>query len=491
MHALYSTAALRRIEQTAPGPLMPRAGEAAAGLALGLLAKASQNAPVLVLAGPGNNGGDAFEVAARLAQACWPVTVLQAAAPAAYGDDAQAARQKAQQSGARFTAGFDIAQTPWALVVDGLFGIGLQRPIEGALAGLIASINALPCPRLALDVPSGLDAERGTVLGIAVRATHTITFIGDKPGLHTADGRDHAGIVHVATLDIDPALFPAPQACLNAPSLFADRIRPRLHNTHKGSYGDVTVIGGAPGMAGAAILAARAAARCGAGRVYAGFLGTPPAYDAAQPELMCRPAAGLPLHASTLVLGPGMGDADAAKLLLGAALQALSPLVLDADALNLIAADQALQQALAQRASPALITPHPLEAARLLDSSSAAVQADRLAAARALAQRYQAVVVLKGSGTVIARPDLFCAVNPTGNAGLATAGSGDVLAGICGALLAQGWPQWQAALAAVWLHGQAADLLVGRGVGPIGLTASELIPVMREALNALHAQSMD
>ncbi len=486
MHPLYTNAELRAIEQIAPGHLMERAGEAAAKLAFTLLGKSATAAPVLVLAGPGNNGGDAFEVAAHLAQAGWPVTIVQSGALDGYGADASRALQKAQRSSALFTSAALLAPQAWALVIDGLFGIGLQRAITGELADLLEKLNTLPCLRLALDVPSGLDAERGTVIGdIAFSATHTMTFIGDKAGLHTAAGRDHAGAVTVATLDIDPALHPQAQACLNETSLFREQLKPRLHNSHKGSYGDVAVLGGAHGMGGAAILSARAAAHCGAGRVYVGFLGEGPAYDAQQPELMCRPAAAIALESATLVMGCGMGDAVAAHDLLCAALRTAAPLVLDADALNLIARDPTLQTLLPQRQSGALITPHPLEAARLLGCSSATIQADRLAAARALAQRYQAVVVLKGSGTIIARPDQFCVVNATGNAGLATAGSGDVLAGICGALLAQGWPMWEAAMGAVWLHGHAADVLVARGIGPIGLTASEFIPVVRESLNAL------
>lgn len=486
MHPLYINAELRAIEQAAPGHLMERAGEAAAKLACALVDLSDPAGPVLVLAGPGNNGGDAFEVAAHLAQAGLPVTVVQSGALDGYGADASHALQKAQHSSAQFTGAALLVMQPWALVIDGLFGIGLQRAITGELAELLDKVNVLPCPRLALDVPSGLDAERGTVIGeIAFCATHTITFIGDKAGLHTAAGRDHAGLVTVATLDIDPVLFPKAQTCLNETSLFREQLKPRLHNSHKGSYGEVAVLGGAHGMGGAAILAARAAAHCGAGRVYVGFLGEVPAYDALQPELMCRPAAAIALESATLVLGCGMGEAVTAHDLLCAALRTAAPLVLDADALNLIARDPTLQTLLPQRQSGALITPHPLEAARLLGCSSAAIQADRLAAARALAQRYKAVVVLKGSGTVIARPDQFCVVNTTGNAGLATAGSGDVLAGICGALLAQGWPMWEAALAAVWLHGHAADVLVARGIGPIGLTASELIPIVRASLNRL------
>jgi hydroxyethylthiazole kinase-like uncharacterized protein yjeF len=206
---------------------------------------------------------------------------------------------------------------------------------------------------------------------------------------------------------------------------------------------------------------------------------------------MCRLARDLDFSTCTLVVGPGLGTSPAALDTLTRALNTASPLVLDADALNLIAATPDLQQLLATRIGIAVMTPHPLEAARLLGTTSVSIQADRLAAAREIARRYSAVVILKGSGTVISRPDGAVVINTTGNPGLATAGTGDVLAGICGALLAQHWPQWEAALGATWMHGHAADMLVQQGVGPIGLTAGELIPCVRAALNQLtdkHAQ---
>jgi hydroxyethylthiazole kinase-like uncharacterized protein yjeF len=264
-------------------------------------------------------------------------------------------------------------------------------------------------------------------------------------------------------------------------------LQPRLHNSHKGSFGDAIIVGGAHGMTGAPLLAARAAAFSGAGRVYAAFLGEAPASDTQHPELMCRTAQNMEFSVATVVAGPGLGTSTAALELLRKILTTSSRLVLDADALNLIAAHPDLQQQVRQRAENTLMTPHPLESARLLGTSASAVQSDRIAAARELAVRFQAVAVLKGSGTIIASPRQEAVINITGNPGLATAGSGDVLAGICGALLAQNWPAWQAALGAVWMHGRAADVLVERGIGPIGLTAGELIPAVRQILNTLVA----
>jgi hydroxyethylthiazole kinase-like uncharacterized protein yjeF len=346
----------------------------------------------------------------------------------------------------------------------------------------------MDCPVLALDVPSGLDADTGTVVGpngIAVVATHTITFLGDKPGLHTGDGCDHAGSVHVDRLQTDGLHGETAQARLNGPALFSECLRPRRRNSHKGSFGDVAVLGGAHGMLGAAILAARAALYAGAGRVFAATVDAGPGVDLVQPEIMFRDAAGFAFAGRTVVAGPGMGDSAGATRILAKVLAGSGPLLVDADALNLTAASPDLAARLAGHDGPAVITPHPLEAARLLGVTAAIVQADRLENARELAQRLNAVVVLKGAGSVIARPDGEVAINTSGNPGLATGGSGDVLAGLCGTLLAQGWPAWEAALGAVWMHGAAADRLVRDGAGPAGLTAGELPRAIRAEINAL------
>lgn len=499
--SLYPVSEIRDIEQTAlaalpAGTLMQRAGAAAARLALQLLAPAGSNARVLIIAGPGNNGGDALETACLLANEGVRVTVLLFADPAHLPADAQGAYSRARSSTARFaeaSVASVMTAEPWDLVIDGLFGIGLARPITGEMRDLVETVNAQPCPLLALDVPSGLDADTGRVIGddsVAIRASHTITFIADKPGLHTLHGRDHAGEVHVASLDIDQALFKPARIHRNSVDSFAEFLRRRPHNSHKGSFGDVIVIGGTQGMSGAPVLAARAAAKCGTGRVFAAFLDEAPAYDSNHPELMFRRAEDMDLSAGVLVVGPGLGTSRKAHDVLANALHGINPLVLDADALNLISAESGLQHRLAQRGGATVLTPHPLEAARLLQASTGEIQADRTAAARELARRFNAVVVLKGSGSVIARVDGEAVINTTGNPALATAGTGDVLAGICGALLAQDFPAWNAALAATWLHGQAADTLATRGIGPIGMTASELIPAVRTLLNQLTEQNV-
>ncbi|NNG25810.1 NAD(P)H-hydrate dehydratase [Telluria aromaticivorans] len=494
---LYTVAQLRAIEASAyavlpPGTLMQRAGAAAAQFAMQLLGE-RRDRPVLVLAGPGNNGGDALELAANLADAGIDALVLHLPGQRDASIETATAHERARDG----TVGFIDMLPPdgdWGLVVDGLFGIGLTRPIGDEYREAIAALADVRCPILALDVPSGLDADTGAIIGpdgIAVRATHTITFLGDKPGLHTADGRDHAGLVHVEMLGVGPEHLPQSQARLGTDDVFAHRLAARRHNTHKGSFGDVAIVGGAHGMAGAPVLAARGALLTGAGRVFVAMLDPGPGYDSMQPELMFRAADDFELDKRTLVIGPGMGGSASAMRLLAKALDSDSPLVIDADAITLIGASPDLLARLAARSAPTILTPHPLEAARLLGKDAGEVQADRLQAARDMAVRTNATVILKGSGSVIAQPNGETVINPTGNAGLATAGSGDVLAGICGTLLAQGWPAWEAASGATWIHGAAADLLVANGVGPIGLTAGELPAAARAVLNMLVLDAAD
>lgn len=434
-------------------PLMERAGRAAADFARTLLT--DSRAPVLVCTGPGNNGGDARVLARVLGQQGIRVIVVGPGGKVPRGD--------------------------YGLVVDGLFGIGLTRPLTGTYAELIARINAFPGPVLALDIPSGLDGDTGEVLGVAVRATHTISFIGGKPGLYTLDGPDHCGEVSVVDLGLQLDEFPG---ALLAVDDFRERLKPRTRNSHKGSYGSLAVIGGAAGMTGAALLAGRAALKFGAGRIFVGLLQAL-AVDPLQPELMLRSPDAALAQATAAVIGPGLGKSDAALEILRRVASADFPLLLDADALNLLAAHPVLAARVAHRAAPTVITPHPAEAARLLATTTEAVQADRVGAALDLAQRFKANVALKGGGTVIAHPDGNWRINTSGNPGLASAGSGDVLSGMAGALLAQGWPAAAALSAAVHLHGAAADALAAAGAGPIGMAAGELIPVARTLLNRL------
>jgi hydroxyethylthiazole kinase-like uncharacterized protein yjeF len=351
----------------------------------------------------------------------------------------------------------------------------------------VAAFNALPCPRLALDIPSGLEADSGRVLGSAARVDRTVTFIALKPGLLTLDGPDHCGTVAVAALGLDVERMSAPHGrLLNADALVACA-EPRRRNTHKGHYGSLGIVGGDTGMVGAALLAGRAALMAGTGRVYVGLLaGNAPAVDFTQPELMLRAAADVPALAqlTALAVGPGLGQSADAHRILASAIDTPLPLVLDADALNLLGADAALAGRIARRTAATLLTPHPAEAARLLATDIAGVQRDRVASACALARKFNAGVVLKGCGSVCAAPGTRWWINPSGNPGMASAGMGDVLTGLAGALLARGLDTETALTGAVWLHGAAADRAADSGRGPIGLTASETVAAARELLNA-------
>lgn len=478
------TADLRRVEQAAlPAPLMERAGRAAAELARALAGDSGK--PVLILAGPGNNGGDALVVARHLKQWWYKVSVVCIATPQHYSGDAATALQVWRKAGGELVSEIPAAQD-WALVIDGLFGIGLKRNLDGDYAALVDQVNALDAPVLALDVPSGLDADTGRVLGCAVQADHTMTFIALKPGLLTLDGPDYCGLIRVADLGLTAGVDATPHGVLIGDGVLTHVLPPRPRNSHKGTYGSAGIIGGAHGMVGAALLAARAALKCGAGRVYAGLIaGDAPLVDALQPELMLRPAdAVLRLdHLSALAIGPGLGDTPDAAEYLDWALETAVPLVLDADALNQIASDAALKDKLKQRVTTSILTPHPAEVARLLGCTTEAVQQDRVAAASRLAREYNAGVVLKGAGSLCAWPDGHWAVNTSGNPGMAAAGMGDVLTGIIVALLAQGVDERHALTAGVYLHGAAADQLVKNGCGPIGLTAGEIIDAARALLN--------
>ena len=484
---LYRSADLRRIEAAAADQaLMQRAGRAAAKYAATLCDQ--RGAAILILAGPGNNGGDAFETAYLLRQKFFDPHVVFFGQPQDLPLDAAEAYQRFIASGG-VTLEAIPANRRWSLIIDGLFGIGLSRKISEPYAGLIRQANALSagglCPLLALDCPSGLDADTGKLNGTSICASHTLTFIAGKPGLFTADGPDHCGEISIASLDLDGANVIKSSGYTIHPEYFSEQLKPRLKNSHKGLHGNVGILGGAHSMVGAALLAARAALRLGSGRVYLGLLDhNAPALDPLQPELMLRtPEKLLTTDLTVLACGPGMGDQPEALALLIQACRLNIPLVLDADALNFLATETNLQKIVAARHAPTLLTPHPAEAARLLNCDSAAIQADRIASALELAERFKSLVALKGCGTVVASPDKAWFINTTGNPGLASAGSGDVLTGLISALLSQNWPPLKALLAGVHLHGLAADRLVAQGIGPIGLTASELIDSARCGLN--------
>ncbi|MGB5082755.1 MAG: NAD(P)H-hydrate dehydratase [Burkholderiales bacterium] len=485
---IYTSSAIRRIEALVAGErgapvLMERAGAAAAEFARSLCGDTAK--AVLVVAGPGNNGGDALEVAVHLKRWFFRVSVVFTGRRETLPPDAKNALEKWEAAGGTLIEGIP-KDSRFDLAVDGLFGIGLERPLAGAYATLVETLNALGIPILALDIPSGIDADTGAVMGRAVRARHTLTFIAHKPGLLTLDGPDHAGEIRLDALGLDPARLLEPDGTIIDTDILSRTLAPRPRNFHKGEAGGVGVLGGAAGMVGAALIAGRAALKCGAGRVYLGLLATrPPFVDYAQPELMLRaPAAVLEKgRVDVLLAGPGMGKGPSATRTLRAALALPVPIVLDADALNLIAARRPMASAVAGRKAATIMTPHPAEAARLLGETTSKVQADRVASAEAIAKRYRCLVLLKGNGSVIAEPGGKFWINTSGNPGMASAGMGDALGGMVAALCAQGAAPLQALLAGTFLHGAAADALVAAGSGPIGITASEILDRARALLN--------
>ena len=491
---LHNSAHTRAIEAGAlaaapPYALMDRAGLAVARLALAVAPHAHRFA---VLAGPGNNGGDGLIAAWHLHRLGKAVQVLHLADAGRLPADAAQALQKAKAAGVRVTGGGEIAADT-DLLIDGLLGLGASRPPDQHLAAVIHAANATGRPMLAIDLPSGLQADTGCSLGgEAIRATWTLSLLTLKPGLFTAQGRDHAGEVWFDNLGVT-ADAPAQAWLSSARNPPYPGFAARLHAQHKGSFGDLTVVGGAAGMQGAALLAANAALTAGAGRVYVRLLGGSPA-GLLPPELMLSAAGWLDdaaaLGRNTVVCGCGGGQpvADALPRLLAHA----GRLVLDADALNAIAASPALQvqlQGRAQQGAATVLTPHPLEAARLLACDTAAVQGDRLSAVMRLADRFAATVVLKGSGSVIAAPSRSPWINSSGNAALAAPGTGDVLAGWIGGLWAR-QPDgsadgaWFAARASAWLHGFAADRLWATrpGQASLPLRAGQLPGLMAAAL---------
>ncbi|WP_215777759.1 NAD(P)H-hydrate dehydratase [Paludibacterium sp. B53371] len=478
--AIYSGAALRALEQRAETlgiDLMARAGQSAARW---IAARWPTGAHILLAAGPGNNGGDALVCATALLHAGFRAEVLLPAAPrTAAARQALAAWQAVQ--------GTTLAELPTDatrpdLLVDGLFGIGADRPFDPFWCALLDRLQALHVPTLALDVPTGLDAWQGTARNRVLRADATLTFLSHKPGLLTGDGPDLAGEIYLDTLQHPGWAGEAPEGAVYHPVDLSALLRPL--NSHKGRFGTLAIAGGAEGMLGAALLAGRAALAAGAGKVLLATLDDRLAVDPTAPELMIRPADPLP-DCDVLVIGPGLGQDLRARQLLQQALAHPGPLLLDADALNLLAGASELQNQLAERRWPSLITPHPAEAARLLETDTAAVQANRLHTVRTLAARLNAVTLLKGSGTLIAGPDGYYHVNTSGGPALAAAGQGDVLSGLIGALLAQKLDPFAAASLGAYVHGCVANHYTRQQGGPIGLSASATATALSAELNRL------
>jgi ADP-dependent NAD(P)H-hydrate dehydratase / NAD(P)H-hydrate epimerase len=483
--ALYTAEQVRELDRRAiedlgiPGyELMTRAGHATLN---GLRALWPAARSITVLCGPGNNGGDGY-VVARVARAQGLRTrVVALTDPSRLQGDARRAYQDFVAAGGR--------SEPWSpealaaeVIVDAIFGTGLAREVSGEAAAVIAAANGCGRPLVAVDIPSGLHADSGAVLGVAVRAELTVTFIGRKLGCYLGAGPDQVGRLLFDDLAVPPETYATqhPAARLLGEADVAAALPRRRRGAHKGDHGHVLVVGGGPGMPGAARLAGEAALRAGAGLVTAAVHPDNASVVAARPELMCiaaRTAADLAPaleRATVLAVGPGLGRSDWARELLAAALAAGLPAVVDADALNLLAESP-------RRSDRWVLTPHPGEAARLLGVTSAAVQGARLESVRELQARFGGTIVLKGAGSLVLAPGEPPRLCDRGNPGMATGGTGDVLTGVIAAIAAQCGHLAMAARAGVFVHAQAGDLAARRGER--GLLAGDVLEQVRACVN--------
>lgn len=487
-YSLYRAEQVRALDREAiegcgiPGySLMSRAGEAAFRL---LSQRWEDLSRITVVCGVGNNGGDGFVVARLAREAGLEVRVLQVGDTGKIRGDARTALDAWLACGGRVEPFAGQLPSPAGVVVDALLGTGLEREVTGEWLVAVQAMSEAPGGALAIDIPSGLHSDSGRVLGAAVHARHTVSFIGLKRGLFTGAGPACGGELHFDDLGVPPRIY-STQA-LSAQRLTVERcahlLSPRPRIAHKGDCGHVLVVGGECGFSGAARMAAEAAARSGAGLVsvatraqHAGLLGL------TRPELMCHGIESvaeldtLLAQVSVVAVGPGLGRGEWGRLMLEAVADASLPTVVDADALNLLAEKP-------RRCDNWILTPHPGEAGRLLGMSSSDVQADRFDAARSLWQRFGGVVVLKGAGTVIEAGTGPAGVCQAGNPGMASGGMGDVLTGVIAGLLAQGLAPVDAARAGACVHGQAADL-VAMESGERGMLALDLMPHIRRLVN--------
>ncbi len=479
-------ALLIKLKGSSEASLMERAGASA-------FTRLRQHWPqaqsLAVFAGPGNNGGDAYVVATLALREGLNVVLY------AVGEHSRLspASQEMRQAYLNLNGIVETALPPnstlkrYDVVVDGLLGTGLSRSVTGVFKQAIELINSTGIPVLALDVPSGLDADCGAVRGVAVKATRTISFVGRKRGLYTGRARDYCGLLDYDSLGAPPELYEQVVAEYQLLDECEQQrlLKPRAATTHKGQCGHVLIVGGSAGFVGAACLAGVAALRSGAGRV---SLALPPGQAAGvvavRPELMCHEVAlvdellNLAASADVIAVGPGMGQDAWARHLFAALLSLEKPLIVDADALNLLAQD-------ARARNDWILTPHPGEAARLLGQTVADIEADRFSAVERLVARYQAVVVLKGAGTLVRALDSATVglgyVCAAGNPGMATAGMGDVLTGVIAALVAQGLSLDAAARVGTYIHACAGDQAAGALAR--GMLASDLFPYLRAGVN--------
>ena len=485
--ALYSVSSVRALDRCAidergiPGyTLMTRAAESAVDLAR---RRFPGRVTWTVVCGGGNNAGDGYVVARLAAAAGIDVQTIALVEPAKLAGDAGRAVADFLDAGLVASAWDGRIPDDTGLIVDALLGSGLQRDVTGRFLAAVHAINGAPAPVLSLDIPTGLDGDTGRIHGAAVSADATVTFVGQKAGLFLGEGPALAGDVTLSSLDIPADCYAAQEPLLRLipETLVAECLPPRSRDAHKGSFGHVVVVGGGPGMPGAVRLAGEAALRAGAGLVSVATHADHAAeIAAARPELMVhaahdvRDVASLIDRADVIAVGPGLGQTDWSRDLLAAALDSRKPLVVDADALNLIAGSDFVRP-------DSVITPHPGEAGRLLGIETAEVQANRINAVRSLTTRYGATAILKGAGSLICdgeEPPWLCS---KGNPGMAAPGMGDVLTGVVAALVAQRLPPQLAAVCGVDVHARAGDLAAASRQR--GMLASDLVERLRTVVN--------
>lgn len=517
--SLVSAAEMRALDRHSittlgvPGEvLMESAGRAVADRVLAVLSRsAADAAQVGVICGAGNNGGDGFVVARHLHLLGIDVFAVLLGDVSGLPEDADNNHRRMLAVGVP-VKGADWSVRRGGVVIDAMFGTGLSRALEGEAHDSVLRINRAReegATVIAVDLPSGLDADTGQVMGVAVQADETVTIGLPKLGLCLEPGRIHAGRIRVARIGIaDETPELSPKAELWTRATCASRLPVRAAAGHKGSFGHVLLVAGSRGKTGAAHLAALGAARAGAGLVTlacpAGIgeileIKTTEAMTVPVPDTEdhCFAAAAvsrlvsLAAERDVVAIGPGVGQSvETAGLMRELAKLVERPLVIDADGLNAFASEPGLTSILLSRSAATVLTPHPGEAARLLDTNSAAINQDRVSAARELSVATGAVVLLKGAGTVICAPDGRLAINATGGPGLSAGGTGDVLTGIVAALLAQGLSAYHAATLAAWIHGDAGDRLARRA-GPSGLLASELADEIPHSCESLRGDARE
>jgi hydroxyethylthiazole kinase-like uncharacterized protein yjeF len=486
---LYQTAQVRELDRVAIHDfkiagftLMQRAGKA-------VLKALNTNWPkakkIIIVCGKGNNAGDGYVVARLAKKAKLTITVLYLAAPEKLTGDALLAYKACKASKVNIKEFNENELKHAGIIIDAIFGSGLQGEVTGETAKAIQAINNSKLPVLAIDIPSGLDADTGNPLGVAVKVDVTVTFVAPKQGMFTGLARDYCGKIIYDDLNIPPKVFAKIQCHTELLDLnrLLHYLPQRNRSSYKNEFGHVLIVGGDLGMAGAVQMAGRAAVRIGAGLA---AVITQPEHVAAInnvcPELMCYGMSDFSgklteiiNRATVVVIGPGLGSSAWSKALWQIAKEASKPLVIDADGLNLLAENPA-------KSENWILTPHPGEAARLLDCTPRDIQKDRFAAIRALQKRYGGVIVLKGAGTLVIGSNQKIGVCAAGNPGMASGGMGDVLSGVIGGLLAQGLSLEKAACLGVMLHSTAADL-AAEEYGERGLLATDLLPYLRSLVN--------